>query len=134
MRKAFKHCALLALVAIIIDGGCNYFLLNAFGVPLTYPQALLGACLLNILFFVPSPPGQVGTAEMYPILIFSLGLGLPSEGISTAAILWHGVTVAIIVALGIHSGVSLGLKLRTLLRAGREEHGDMEGRDRETEV
>lgn len=56
---------------------------------MTWFQETLAACFVNLLFILPTPPGQIGTAEMYPVLIFSWGLGLPSSIISSVAIFWH---------------------------------------------
>ena len=112
---------LLSVIIISVDGICYYFIIKAFGVPITWLQGTLAACFMQLMFILPTPPGQVGTAEMYPVLIFSWGLGLPSSIISSAAILWHLLTTAVFVVLGLCSAVSLGVDLRTILDKIREQ-------------
>ncbi len=106
---------LLSVMTICVDAFNFFFLVNAFNLPLTYLQAIMAACFMNVFFFIPSPPGRVGTAEMYPILIFSGVFNLPSNIISAAAVFWHILTTIIIITLGVYSAASIGLKLKTVL-------------------
>ncbi|MBA7696203.1 hypothetical protein ES703_104846 [subsurface metagenome] len=118
---------LLSFIIISLDGICYYFIIKAFGVPITWVQGCIGACFMQLMFILPSPPAQVGTAEMYPVLIFSFGLGLSSTVIPSAAILWHLLTTIIFIMLGFCSALSLGLNLGSIFRNVREERIDVEG-------
>jgi uncharacterized protein (TIRG00374 family) len=105
----------MAFMIVCSDGFSFYFLISAFGLSVTYLQAILATCFFYVVFLLPSPPGRVGTAEMYLILVFSGLFHLPSSIISTAAILWHILVTAIAAILGIFSSISLGLGLKKLL-------------------
>lgn len=111
---------LLSLIIVSVDGICYYCIINAFGVSITWLQGALAGCFMVLMFILPTPPAQVGTAEMYPVLIFSFGLGLPSSVISSAAILWHLLTSAAFVVLGLYSAVSLGVGLGNMFQKIRE--------------
>lgn len=108
--------SLLSVIIILVDGICYYFIIKAFGISISWLQGALAACFMNLMFILPTPPAQVGTAEMYPVLIFSWGLGLPSANISSAAILWHLLTSVVFAVLGLVSAMSLGLSLGDMLR------------------
>jgi uncharacterized protein (TIRG00374 family) len=111
---------LLSLVIVSVDGICYYFIINAFGVSITWLQGALAGCFMVLMFILPTPPAQIGTAEMYPVLVFSFGLGLPSSIISSAAVLWHLLTSAAFVVLGLYSAVSLGVGLGDMFERIRE--------------
>ena len=114
-----------SFATILIDGICFYFIINAFGVAVTWLQGSLAACFLNLMFVLPTPPGQLGTAEMYPLLIFSWGLGLSPAVITSAAILWHLITTCVFVILGIYSTISLGVDMRSILQRFRKQKGQV---------
>jgi uncharacterized protein (TIRG00374 family) len=116
---------LLSFMIISIDGFCYYFIIKAFEVSITWLQGALLACFMVMMFVLPTPPGQVGTAEMYPVLILSWGLGLPSGVISSAAVLWHLLTTMVFLLLGVCSAVSLGVSFRSLFREIQEKRVDL---------
>ena len=111
---------LLSFIIVSLDGLCFFFFLKAFNLSISWFQSTLAACLLSLMFILPTPPGQVGTAEMYPLLIFSWGLGLSSAAISSAAVLWHLLTSCVLVILGIYSTVALGIGFGDLLQRTRK--------------
>ena len=113
--------ALFSFVIFAIDGLCYYFIIKVFGITITWLQGTLAACFMQLIFVLPSPPGQLGTAEMYPVLIFSYGLGLDTSIISAAAILWHIITSVIFMVLGLCSAGALGMDLRSISGRIREE-------------
>lgn len=120
-KRSLLIIALLSVIIVSVDGICYYFIIKAFGVSITWLQGAVAACFMNLMFILPTPPAQVGTAEMYPLLIFSFGLGLPSPIISSAAILWHLLTSVVFVVLGFVSALSLGLSLGDMLQKPHEE-------------
>jgi uncharacterized membrane protein YbhN (UPF0104 family) len=109
-----------SLIVISLDGICFYFIIRAFSLPITWFQGVLAACFMNLMFILPTPPGQIGTAEMYPVLIFSWGLGFPSSVISSMAILWHFLTTTVLIVLGIYSTVTLGIDLFSVVLKVKE--------------
>ena len=113
--------ALFSFTICAVDGICFYYIIKAFGISIAWLQGTLAACLMQMVFFLPTPPGQLGTAEMYPVLIFSYGLGLETSIISTAAILWHIITSVIFMVLGLCSAGALGMGLKSISGRIREE-------------
>jgi len=118
-KRSLLLIVLLTCIIISLDGICYYLIIMAFDIHITWLQGTLAACLMCLAFILPTPPGLVGTAEIYPVLIFSLGLGLPDAVISSAAVLWHLLTIVFIIVLGICSLSALGLRLGSLLRSAR---------------
>jgi uncharacterized protein (TIRG00374 family) len=121
-KKHFFLIFLLSVVIVAVDGGCYYFLLAAFSLPFNWFQGCLAACFMNLTMILPSPPGLVGSAEMYPIVIFVWGLGLSVTAISTAAVLWHILTLIVFLILGIVSTMHISIDVIGMMRRlGREE-------------
>jgi len=112
---------LTSFIILSLDGACNYFIIRAFGINITWLQGILAACFFNLMFILPTPPVQIGTAEMYPVFIFSWGLGLPSGVISSTAVLWHLLTTLVLLLLGVCSLIFLGVGPRTLNKNIREK-------------
>lgn len=105
----------ISFIVISLDGICFYFIIRAFALHISLLQGILAACFMNLIFILPSPPGQIGTAEMYPVVIFSWGLGFPSSIISSMAILWHVLATAVFIVLGVCSMIPLGVGLWSLV-------------------
>jgi uncharacterized protein (TIRG00374 family) len=101
----------LSFLVLIGDAAIFFFLVNAFSLPLTLLQAVVAATLFNLAFVLPSPPAQLGTAEMLPVLVFAYGFGLSKEVVASAALLWHLLSAAVILALGGYSTYRLGARL-----------------------
>ncbi len=117
----FMMVLLLGFVTLSLDGLANYFLMNAFSQNITFLQATIAACFFNLLFLVPSPPGQVGTAEVFPVLVFSMGLGLPTGVVASTAILWHVLTAIVIVVLGVASFYTIGFHVSSVMGLAQQK-------------
>lgn len=119
----FGAALVLGLAILSLDGLTNMLLLAAFGLDITFSQAVIAACFFNLLFLLPSPPIQMGTAEMYPVLIYSGGLKLPAAVVASTAIIWHMIAGGVIIALGVLSLYAIGLRLGSIMamaRSGQE--------------
>lgn len=119
-----RHLILIfvfSLATILTDGLAYYFLLKGFNIQITWLQGALAGCFMCLTFILPTPPGQIGTAEMYPVLIFSYGLGHPNAVISSAALLMHLLILFILVILGLLSLFFLKMDLKSLLKSLREK-------------
>ena len=66
------YILILSFMIISIDGLCFMILLDAFSVDISWLQATVAVSIMLVLFLLPTPPGQVGTAEIYPIIIFAM--------------------------------------------------------------
>jgi uncharacterized protein (TIRG00374 family) len=116
----------ISALVVSTDGLCFYFIIKAFSLHLTLLQSIVAACFLTLLFILPTPPGQLGTAEVYPLMIFSWGFQMDSTVISSIAILWHLLTSAVVITLGIYSTVSIGVRIGDLWRKYREKKFEIE--------
>lgn len=101
----------LSFLFLLCDAITFFFLLNAFSLPLSLLQAVVAATLFNLAFVLPSPPAQLGTAEMLPVLVYAYGFGLSEEVVASSALLWHFLSAAVILALGGYSTYRLGARL-----------------------
>lgn len=101
----------LSFGTLSLDAMANYWLLGAFGLELSPIQAFTSAALMNVAFVLPSPPGQVGNAELIPLAIYSYGFGLPPGEVSSAALIWHIVTMAITAVFGAYSSYKIGVRI-----------------------
>ena len=101
----------LSFLFLLGDTAAFLFLLNAFSLPLTFLQAVVAATLFNLAFVLPSPPAQLGTAEMLPVLVFAYGFGLPQDVVASSALLWHLLSAVVVLALGGYSTYRLGARL-----------------------
>jgi uncharacterized protein (TIRG00374 family) len=101
----------LSFLFLLGDALTFLLLLNAFSLPLTLLQAVVAATLFNLAFVLPSPPAQVGTAEVLPVLVFAYGFGLQQDVVASSALLWHFLSAAVILALGGYSTYRLGARL-----------------------
>lgn len=101
----------LSFLFLLGDAAAFFFLLNAFSLPLTLLQAVIAATVFNLAFVLPSPPAQLGTAEMLPVLVFAYGFGLSREVVASSALLWHLLSAAVILGLGGYSTYRLGARL-----------------------
>jgi len=117
----FLWIAALGLIILGLDGLANYFLLAAFGLSLSYLQAVIAACFFNVLFLLPSPPVQVGTAEMYPVLIYAAGLKLAAPVVASSALVWHMLTIMLLAVFGYISLYAMGLRTGAVIRMTREK-------------
>jgi uncharacterized protein (TIRG00374 family) len=112
---SFIMIIFLGIAILSLDGLANFFLLSAFGLEISFLQATIAACFFNVLFLLPSPPMQLGTAEMYPILIYSVGLNLSETVIATTAIVWHMLLMIIVALLGTFAIYSIGFRLSNIV-------------------
>ncbi len=117
----FFWIAGMGLITLVLDGLANYYLLRAFGLYMTYLQAIIAACFFNVLFLLPSPPVQVGTAEMFPVVIYAAGLKLAAPVVATSALLWHVITVVILTLLGFVSLYAVGLRIGSVMNMANKE-------------
>ncbi len=112
----FLWIAVMGFSALALDGIANYCLLSAFGLQLTLLQAMIAASFFNMLFLLPSPPAQVGTAEMFPIVIYTAGLKLSGPVVASSAIVCHMLSVVILALLGLVSLYAVGLRISTVAK------------------
>src|SRR5205085_12571713 len=98
----------LTALALVIDAFNFSLLFSAVGiqVPLLKAMAAYPAILLS--FAVPAGPGYVGNLEVAGSLVLGGGLGLASAVAAGAIVLYHAITAANALALGLLSFLLVG--------------------------
>ncbi len=91
---------LLTALGILLDGLYFFLLFKAFGVPYSFPLALLGYTLINLSYALPQPPAQLGSNEWMMIIVFSVGFGLTKSTASAIMAFAHILTAALMTFWG----------------------------------
>lgn len=111
----FLLTILLTCAALACD---TFFILLAFwtiGFPLGFGAALFALVVCGIFGILPLPPGQLGSAEIVGLLIFSGLLRLPGESVAAVYILFHPWIALVLAATGLGCLSSLDLKVSHVL-------------------
>jgi uncharacterized protein (TIRG00374 family) len=109
--------AALTVVAIVIDAFNFTLLFAAVGVDVPELKAMAAYPALLLTFAIPAGPGYLGNLEVAGSLILVGGLGLNSAVAAGAIVMYHAITAANVLVLGLLSFFLLGGKRRA--RAGR---------------
>jgi uncharacterized protein (TIRG00374 family) len=106
----------LALAVLFADALKDHFVLRAFGLHVPVLRCLMGVCITNLAFILPSPPGSIGSNEWYATLVYAVGFGYSGAQVASAALFGHAMTTVIVAAAGALSLSSLGLSVAEGLR------------------
>lgn len=114
-QLAWRLAALTAL-ALVIDAFNFTFLFAAVGIQVPGLRVMAAYPALLLSFAVPAGPGYLGNLEVAGSLVLGGGLGLASAVAAGAIVLYHAVTAANVLLLGILSFFLVGGRRRA--RAG----------------
>jgi hypothetical protein len=117
MLRRPRYAALTALwcVAIWLLGGLQCWLVMfAFNLELPFAAAVFVLCGTAIFAILPSSPGYVGVFHAAVILTLAIIAGVPKEAALSYAIVLHGLTMVVLVALGLVGLRMIGLSSREL--------------------
>lgn len=117
ISKQWRKMPLLIFVSfavLLAEGAALFFISQALSFSIPYFICVIGVVMCNLLYIFPTPPGGIGTTEWYYSLIFIFGFGLPKEKLSEVIILFHLVTVAVIIIAGLYAIGSLGINIAQL--------------------
>jgi glycosyltransferase involved in cell wall biosynthesis/uncharacterized membrane protein YbhN (UPF0104 family) len=92
----------LSVVALIVDGLAFGLLFQALGIAVAPLPAMAMYAALLLSFTIPAAPGYVGSLEVVGSLLLGGGLGLPKVAAAGAIVLWHVVSAAIVLVLGLN--------------------------------
>ena len=106
----------LTAVALVIDAFNLNLLLVAVGVPVPVWKAMAAYPALLLSFAVPAGPGYLGNLEVAGSLVLGGGLGLAPAVAAGAIVLYHAVTAAYALVLGLLGFLLVGGRRRA--RAG----------------
>jgi uncharacterized protein (TIRG00374 family) len=111
-------------IALGLDAAFCLTAFRAVGVDVAFPLALYGYTFFNLSFILPSPPGQVGSNELFGLLIFSGSFGISRSGVAAMFLFSHPWTGLLMTCAGLGSLSWMGMSLRTAFRvAGQEPQG-----------
>lgn len=106
----------LAIIAItsaivLLDALLPWLFFRAFGQDVPFMTVLFGITFRTLLFAIPAPPAQLGSAELIWVMIFAGIFGLDRNMVSAVVVAVHAVTVVLTCVLGIVSMISLSMRL-----------------------
>lgn len=93
----------LTLLALFFDSLIWLFLFKSLGVQLDLDKVILGTALTALTFLVPAAPGYVGSAEAAILGVFGGILGISNNLVSAVAVLFHILTVVVLLIAGVSS-------------------------------
>ena len=106
----------LTALALLIDSFNFTLLFAAVGIEVPILKAMAAYPALLLSFAVPAGPGYVGNLEVAGSLVLGGGLGLASSAAAGAILLYHAITAANVLLLGLLSFFLVGGRRRA--RAG----------------
>ena len=106
----------LTAVALVIDSFSFTLLFAAVGIDVPLLKAMAAYPALLLSFAVPAGPGYLGNLEVAGSLVLGGGLGLASGVAAGAIVLYHAITAANVLVLGLLSFFLVGGRRRA--RAG----------------
>jgi glycosyltransferase involved in cell wall biosynthesis/uncharacterized membrane protein YbhN (UPF0104 family) len=106
----------LTAVAIVIDSFAFTLLFTAVGIEVPVLKAMAAYPAILLSFAIPAGPGYLGNLEVAGSLVLVGGLGLASGVAAGAIVLYHGITAANALVLGLLSFFLVGGRRRA--RAG----------------
>jgi uncharacterized protein (TIRG00374 family) len=126
--KIFLPALLLTMLAVSCDGLFAMLAFWTVGFPISFGTAIFGYTLYNMVFILPTPPGQVGSNEAMGLLVFAGLLHLPLNQVTTMLIFSHPWTALLMCISGIICLKTLGLTVSTAMKM-RVEGGDKESEE-----
>jgi glycosyltransferase 2 family protein len=93
----------VTLLAFIIDGAFWSIAFLSIGEDIGIIKGILGNGLMALTFLIPAAPGYVGSAEASGLAVWSGILGLSSHNASSGTVLFHIVTVVVLLIFGLIS-------------------------------
>ena len=111
-----SRLAALTALALVIDAFNLNLLLVAVGVPVPAWKAMAAYPALLLSFAVPAGPGYLGNLEVAGSLVLGGGLGLAPAVAAGAIVLYHAVTAAYALVLGLLGFLLVGGRRRARAR------------------
>lgn len=102
----------LTFLALLSDSLAWLFVFKSLSVNLGVAKSILGNALIALTFLIPSAPGYVGSAESFGLVVFGGILGMEANATSAALVLFHILTLLMMLVLGVGSLYFLKFDLR----------------------
>ncbi len=119
LKRDPKDLFLLSLITVLayaVDGFIWYFLFIALGSPQEFLKMYLGQLLSALTYLIPAPPGYIGSAEAYGLLILSGFFGINNNLASAMIVLFHILSAVFVLIFGLVSIFNLKIDLRLILK------------------
>ncbi len=92
--------SIITLLMIAVETVRTYLCFKAVGLDVSLMVCAVGYCTMGVLFFVPTPPAQVGSLEWLYSIVFFFGFKLSEVDVAGAAVVNHLVLAVVMAALG----------------------------------
>ena len=106
---------------LISDSFIWLALFNSLGVEVALPKVILGTSLAALTFLIPAAPGYVGSAEAAILAVFGGIIGISNNLVSAVAVLFHILTVVLLLIAGISSLYLLKFDLNLVWKKFRRQ-------------
>jgi uncharacterized protein (TIRG00374 family) len=125
--KNFLPAVLLTAIAICCDGLFAMFAFWTVGVhQMTFGTAIFGYTVFNMFTILPSPPGQVGSNELYGSLVFGGLLGFKKTDVLAMFVFSHPLTALIMFTSAMICLSALGLKIASAFKVQGPTEGSQQ--------
>lgn len=108
----------ISILGLVTQAWRAYYFFKAVGIEMPVGIYIITTTIMDLLFLLPSPPGNLGTTEWYTNIIYTIGLGISKNTVAGIAVLTHGITLCLIAILGLTSLSSIG---HGFFKAGKSE-------------
>jgi uncharacterized protein (TIRG00374 family) len=115
------------LVAVGLDALFCLLAFRAVGVAVALPVVVYGYTLYNLAYILPTPPGQIGSNELFGLLIFYGMFRVDRGAVGGMFLFSHPWTAILMTASGLACLSAMGLTLRGTMRLARASGGDEPG-------
>jgi uncharacterized protein (TIRG00374 family) len=109
-----------SISVLLVDALKDHLVLRTFGLNVPLLTCLVGVCLTNLAFILPSPPGNIGSSEWYATLVYSTGFGYDPAKVASGALFGHAMTTLVVAIGGALSLSGLGINLAESLQISQD--------------
>jgi uncharacterized protein (TIRG00374 family) len=102
-------------IAVCLDALACFFEFHAIGSVVAFPVVLYGYTLYNLIYILPSPPGNIGSAEITMMLVFGDLLHVNRSSVAAMLLFGHPFTSVLVVISGLICLSLMGLSPRATL-------------------
>lgn len=110
----------VSFLALLSDSMIWYFVFLSIESNIGILKAVLATQLSALTFLIPSAPGYVGSLEASGLAVFNLALEIPANTASAALVLFHILSIIILLIVGIGSIYFLKFDFKVLTKRLRK--------------
>lgn len=116
--KNFIPAVFLTAAALACDGLFAMFAFWTVGMNnVNFGMASFGYTTFNMFMILPTPPGHVGTNELFGTIVFGDLLGFDKKGVLAMFVFSHPLTAVIMAGMALICLSALGLKISSALKS-----------------